>query len=132
MIEPKPSRRATALVVEDDEEQRFLSATLFEESDFNVVECASGEAALAVLHEKHDELGLIFADLQLAGGMDGVELARIARAELPDVAVIVTSSAGEERVDELPDGAEFVPKPWRALDLLIRAERARRACCSRE
>jgi CheY-like chemotaxis protein len=127
MGQSKPLRRAMALVVEDDEEQRFLSATLLEESEFNVVECASAEAAVAVLHEKPDEVGLIFADVELPGNMDGVELAKIARAELPHVPVIVTSGAGGSRVDELPAGAEFVPKPWRALDLLIRAEKARRS-----
>lgn len=126
MGQSKALRRRTALVVEDDEEQRFLSATLFEESEFSVVECASAEAAVAVIHEKHDEVGLIFADVELPGTIDGVELAKIARAELPDVPVIVTSGAGGRRVAELPAGAEFVPKPWRALDLLIRAERARR------
>jgi DNA-binding NtrC family response regulator len=127
MGQSKPLRRTMALIVEDDEEQRFLSATLFEESEFNVVECASAEAAMAVLHEKHDEVGLIFADVELSGNMDGVELAKIARTELPDVPVIVTSGAGGARVAELPAGADFVPKPWRALDLLIRAEKARRA-----
>lgn len=127
MGQSKPLRRKTALVVEDDEEQRFLSATLFEESEFSVVECASAEAAVAVIHEKHDEVGFIFADVELPGKMDGVDLAKIARAELPDVPVIVTSGAAGRRVDELPEGAEFMPKPWRALDLLIRAEKARRA-----
>lgn len=127
MGQSKPLRRNMALVVEDDEEQRFLSAALFEESDFSVVECASAEAAVAVIHEKHDEVGLIFADVELPGTMDGVDLAKIARAELPDVPVIVTSGAGGQRVAELPAGTEFVPKPWRALDLLIRAEKARKA-----
>lgn len=125
MGQSKPLRRTMAVVVEDEEEQRFLSATLFEESDFDVVECASAEAAIRVIHEKGEEVALVFTDVQLAGDMDGVDLAKAVREELPTVPVIVTSGGGSDRLSELPPGVDFMRKPWRALDLLIRAERAR-------
>lgn len=125
MGQSKPLSRSTALVVEDDDEQRFLSATLFEESDFDVIECASAEAALAVLQEKQDDVALVFTDVALAGRMDGVDLANVVHAERPEVAVIVTSGVAGERVSDLANGVSFMPKPWRPLDLLVWAERAR-------
>jgi CheY-like chemotaxis protein len=125
MGQSKPLGRSTALIVEDDDEQRYLSATLFEESDFDVIECASAEAALAVLHEKPEDVTLVFTDVALAGRMDGVELANAVHAERPDVAVIVTSGMGGERLSDLANGVAFMPKPWRPLDLLVWAERAR-------
>jgi DNA-binding NtrC family response regulator len=127
MGQSNPLSRSTALVVEDDDEQRFLSATLFEESDFDVIECASAEAALAVLQEKQDNVTLVFTDVALAGRMDGVDFANAVHAERPEVAVIVTSGVAGERVSDLANGVAFMPKPWRALDLLVWAERARGA-----
>jgi CheY-like chemotaxis protein len=57
--------------------------------------------------------------------MDGIEFTKTVHAELPHVPVIVTSGAGGDLVSQLPSGVEFLPKPWRALDLLIRAEKVR-------
>ena len=37
--------------------------------------------------------------------------------------MIVTSGAPGDRLAQLPDGAAYLNKPWRALDLLIAAER---------
>lgn len=125
MGQSKPLRRTTALIVEDEAEQRYLSATLFEESDFDVVECDSAEAAMQVLKDKGEEVALVFTDVQLAGDLDGVDLAKVVREELPTVPVIVTSGVGGDRLAELPPGVDFVRKPWRAIDLLIKAEKAR-------
>jgi DNA-binding NtrC family response regulator len=113
-----------AVVVEDDEDQRFLSATLLEEADFEVVECETAEAGLKVVRERRDDVQLIFTDVQLPGKMDGIEFATKVHELLPDVAVIVTSGGAGDRIKELPSGVEFLPKPWRALDLLTRAEKA--------
>ncbi len=125
MGQSKPLRRATAVVVEDEEEQRYLSATLLEESEFDVVECDSAEAAIEVIKEKGDDVALVFTDMQLAGEMDGVDLAKAVHEERPGVSVIVTSGQGGAKLSELPPGVDFVKKPWRAIDLLIKAEKAR-------
>jgi DNA-binding NtrC family response regulator len=125
MGQSKPLRRATAVIVEDEEEQRYLSAALFEESEFDVVECESAEAAIEVIQEKGREVALVFTDVHLAGDMDGVDLAKAVHEKLPDVSVIVTSGQGGARLAVLPPGVDFVKKPWRAIDLLIKAEKAR-------
>jgi CheY-like chemotaxis protein len=41
-----PTDKRIVLVVEDDAELRWLTATLLEESEFDTVECESAEAAL--------------------------------------------------------------------------------------
>lgn len=125
MGQSKPFSRSTILVVENDDDQRALAATLFEEAGFVVVECASAEAATMVMDAKRGEIAMIFTNLRLPGHMDGVELAHVARAKSPDVPVIVTSTVSGERLRDLPETTEYMQKPWRALDLLIRAERVR-------
>lgn len=126
MGQSKPLRQM-ALIVEDDEQQRDLVATLFEETEFEVVSCESAEAALSVMETHGKRVSVIFTDVWLSGILDGVDLARMAKNRWPDVSVLVTSGAGGERLDYLPKGAVFMPKPWRALDVLVEAERAHAA-----
>jgi DNA-binding NtrC family response regulator len=126
MLQSNPSR-PIALVVEADHDQRALVSTLLEETDLQVIECDSAEAALAVVEIKGDRMAMVFTDIGLAGRMDGVELAQNLDACRPDVRVIVTSPERSRRVDDLPDNVIYLAAPWRPLDVLIVAERARRA-----
>src|SRR5258708_35439129 len=115
MGQSKPLR-ATALVVEDDVMQREMTCLLLEESDFNVIECESAEAAELVLERNGGWLSLMMTDGQLAGHMNGVELAHIAKKCNPELDVIVTSGMPVRQV--LPDGAKIRPKPWAPLVIL--------------
>ena len=112
--------RAKALVVEDDQIQREMIGLLLEESDFDVI-CDSAEAAEEVLQRVADSLALLLTDVNLAGRMDGVELAYVARKYNPELGVIVTS--GKPLGRELPEGAKFWAKPWAPLDIIREAER---------
>jgi CheY-like chemotaxis protein len=68
---------------------------------------------------------MIFADIQLSGVMDGIDLAREVKIRWPHLVVILTSGNANERLNQLPPGAEYMPKPWQALEVLRAAERAR-------
>jgi len=114
--------RATALIVEDDPMQREMICLLLEESDYNVIQCESAEAAEMVIEEVGGGLSLMMTDVNLAGRMTGVELAFIAKQHNPGLDVVVTS--GRPLKQPLPDGAKFWPKPWAALDVLREAEMA--------
>jgi CheY-like chemotaxis protein len=113
--------RAKALVVEDDQIQREMIGLLLEESDFDVIACDSAEAAEEVLQRVAGSLALLLTDVNLAGRMDGVELAHVARKYNPELGVIVTS--GNPLGRELPEGAQFWAKPWAPLDIIREAER---------
>ena len=121
MGQSKPFR-ATALVVEDDAMQREMIALLLEESEYNVVQCESAEAAELVLDRMGSTLSLLMTDVNLAGRMTGTELAAIARSRHPSLDVVVTS--GKPLNGRLPDGVKFWAKPWAALDVLREAELA--------
>ena len=92
MGQSKPLR-AMALIVEDDPMQRDMICLLLEESELDVIECESAEAAELVLERAAGSLVLMLTDVQLAGNMDGVELAHIARKYNPEMGVIVTSGS---------------------------------------
>ena len=112
-----------ALVVEDDVLQRELAVVLLEECEMGVIECENAERALRILAKMGDCVSMIFTDVELAGKIDGLELAYFARQCYPDIHVIVTS--GRALTKSLPEGATFMPKPWLALDGLREAQRSR-------
>ncbi len=119
-VHAKPLR-ATALIVEDDPMQREMLCLLLEESHFGVIECESAEAAELVLERTAGDVMMMMADVDLAGHMNGVELAHIAKKYNPDIGVIVTS--GRPLRQELPNGAKFWSKPWAPLDVIREAEK---------
>jgi DNA-binding NtrC family response regulator len=121
MGQSKPLR-ATALIVEDDPMQREMICVLLEESDYNVIQCESAEAAELVIDKVGGCLSFLMTDVNLAGRMNGVELAHIAKERNPLLDVVVTS--GRPLSAPLPDGAKFWAKPWAALDVLREAEEA--------
>ena len=120
----EPTGPLTALVVEDHPEVRNIAATILEETDMRVEEAENAEQALSYLREHGREVAMIFADVKLPGRMDGIDLARIAADRWPWIRVVVTSGFMDRPLAELPRTARFMPKPWRALDVLVEAERA--------
>ena len=120
-LRPEPH---LALIVEDDPDVRDLAAALLEETDLDVVEVESAEAALDCLQERGGEVAMMFADVRLPGDMDGVQLARAACTLWPTIRVVLTSGDPGAASDDLPECVTFMPKPWRGLDVLVQAERA--------
>ncbi len=112
-----------ALVVEDEPELRELAASLLDETELTAIGCASAEAALDVLRVRGGEVALVFADVRLAGAMNGIQLAHAIATLWPRARLVLTSGHGLDR-PALPPEAVFIPKPWRPRDVLAEAERA--------
>jgi len=117
--------RRIALIVEDDFDVRGLAAALLEETDLRVVETVSAEEALDYLRRHGEEVAFLFADVRLPCLMSGIDLARTVRIKWPWVRTVLTSGLSpEEQLEDMPRDVRFMPKPWRALEVLIEAERA--------
>jgi DNA-binding NtrC family response regulator len=117
------SAKPVAVVVEDEAAIRDIAVTLFEESEMRVVSCESAEKAFATLCQHGDQTAVLFADVRLAGLMDGIDLAHRVKRMWPHVRIILTSGYSDNAAD-LPDDVVYMPKPWLALDVLMQAERA--------
>jgi CheY-like chemotaxis protein len=111
-----------ALVVEDDPLQRELVVAVLEGSEMGVIHCQSAEAAVQVLEKIGRSVSMIITDINLAGRIDGVELAHFAKRRCPNIHVVVTSGLALKKA--LPDGVTFLLKPWFSLDLLREVERS--------
>lgn len=70
------------------------------------------------------DVAMIFADIQLAGVMDGLDLAREVKMRWPFLRVVLTSGHPRERYRDLPAGVAYMPKPWQPLNILMLAEQA--------
>lgn len=122
-----------ALIVEDDTEVRSLAVALLEETDLDVVEAASAEEALDFLRRRADEVAFLFADVRLPCLMTGLDLARSVQIKWPWIRTVLTSGAPLDGADAtcMPRDVRYMPKPWRALEVLMEAERAARASPAR-
>ncbi len=110
----------TVLVVEDEFLVRELAVCELEESGFNVVEFPSADAALVHLQTHVGETAVVFTDVQMPGRINGLELVDIVSRSWPDIGVLVTSGGPLVNPTKLPSCARFVPKPWRASDIVSR------------
>ena len=124
----KIEAKRIALIVEDNAELRTLAATLLEEAEFEVVEVGSGEEALHYLYHHAEEVAFLFADVRLPYLLSGVDLAHRVQLKWPWIRTVLTSGAPlEGDLYEAPKDVQFMPKPWRALDVLVEAEKAAKA-----
>ncbi|MCF4124453.1 response regulator [Methylobacterium sp. SyP6R] len=112
------------LVVEDDPAIRDLAIALLEETVLDVIACESGDEAVEMLKAQGGNIAMVFTDVRLEGWMDGVDLARAVRSLWPGVHLVVTSGQGGGRVGDMPTDVVFLPKPWRALDVLVQVDHA--------
>jgi DNA-binding NtrC family response regulator len=109
-----------ALVVEDDPFQREFLASLLTGEGLQVVECANAEVAELVLASTGPELRALVTDVELGGGISGVELAQYAKRKFPGLNVVMVSGHDPSYV---PHGTHFLMKPYepqRLLDVVLR------------
>jgi len=117
-----------ALIVEDDFEVRGLAAALLEETDLKVIETSSAEEALDYLRLHSEDVAFLFADVRLPCLMDGLDLVRTVRLKWPWVRTVLTSGKPlDQQEGDVPRDVRFLQKPWRALEVLMEAERAAQA-----
>ena len=106
----------TVLVVEDDPQVRMLIGTVLRDLGYAAVEASDGAAALRLL-EGDEQVRLMITDVGLPG-LNGRQLAEIARQKRPDLPVLfVTGYAPNAavRADFLDEGMKMISKPF-ALD----------------
>lgn len=105
----------TVLLVEDDPLVRGLALEQLTTLGYAVIEAGSAAEALAQL-ETAGTVHVLFTDLVLSGGMNGLELAEAAVARYPDLRVVHTSGYTENAIvhqGRLESGGAVLSKPYR-------------------
>lgn len=109
-----PFGRETILVVEDQEDVRETSLATLSGLGYRVLSAENGPSALALLKE-HPEIDLLFTDIAMPEGMNGLELADKAVREHPDLRVLYTSGfppAAMSRTRDPERGRNWLTKPY--------------------
>lgn len=106
-----PKKLIAVLVVEDEPLVRMAIVTELEDHGLQVLEAGNALEAIAIL-EKQPVVDVIFTDVDMPGGLDGLELAKIVKQRCPKIEVIVTSGHREVQQGDLPVKGRFVLKPY--------------------
>jgi two-component system, response regulator PdtaR len=117
MAQTSDADHPTILVADDDELIRLHASELLEESGYTVVEAASAKEALQVMEARKD-VRLLFTDIQMPPGINGLELARQVHKRWPRVLLVITSGQTKPARAEIADDGRFIRKPYLAKDLL--------------
>lgn len=114
------------LMVEDDAEVRSVARQFLGALGCDVTACASAEQALLLL-TPDARFELLLTDIALGPGMRGTELARLAQARLPELAILLMSGFSAELLDadrDSPPDWELLPKPYSRSELARAIARA--------
>jgi CheY-like chemotaxis protein len=106
--------KPVVLVVEDDFLLLVDARMALEDAGFDVIEASDAEAALRQFMTRTD-IAAIVSDVSMPGAIDGIGLARAARALKPQLPIVLTTGMAD--TPDAPDGVRILLKPYRAWQL---------------
>ena len=124
-VSPRASERPgteTILVVDDRPEVAELARAILEEFGYTILIAHDGREAMEVMRGEQP-LDMLFTDLIMPGGMNGVMLAREARRQRPRIKVLLTTGYADESVGEHTAGTpefDLIHKPYSRSELARR------------
>ncbi len=101
----------TVLLVEDNAEVAEVAKAYLEQLGYEVRHAASAQAALDLL-ERETDIDVVFSDILMPGGMNGLELADTVRRTYPELAVLLTTGYSSSAQDALRRGFDVLQKPY--------------------
>ncbi|HHJ40512.1 MAG: hypothetical protein AXA67_10445 [Methylothermaceae bacteria B42] len=114
-----PAGTGTILVVDDEPELLTLAVTHLQSLGYQTLEANNGVQALTML-KTHAEIDLLFSDIVMPGGINGLQLAQQAAQLRPEIKILLTSGhAGNtmslNKIKYID--AKLLPKPYTKLEL---------------
>lgn len=110
--------KRTILVVDDNHDVRELAAGYLRKTGYRILTAQSGEEALELI-ERYGPVDLLFTDIIMPGGMNGLQLAERVREFNREVPVVLATGYMEGLPDATPCAASYptLIKPYRLVDL---------------
>ncbi len=112
------AREKVILLVEDQLSVRKLVSEILHGASFEVVSASSGQDAIKAFNQHRKPIDLLITDLDLAGGMTGVDVAEQLLSIRPDLRVLMMSGSPMEPA--IPSSVHFVRKPFTPARLVDR------------
>ncbi|WP_199229229.1 PAS domain-containing protein [Caulobacter endophyticus] len=123
--QPSPDG-ARVLLVEDNPEVQALGREILSAAGYSVTTASSGDEGLAVFAAAPDAFDLLFSDIVMPGGRNGIVLAEDVRRLRPEIPVLLTTGYNEDLLAEGParPSQNVIGKPYRRAELLDRVRQA--------
>lgn len=112
MTSPSLSPVPIVLVVEDEPLLRLFAIQVVEDAGYESLDAASAAEAIAILESRPD-IRIVFTDVDMPGGLDGMMLAACIRDRWPPIKIIITSGKPLPPSASMPAETVFFPKPYR-------------------
>ena len=106
------------LVVEDKLAMRSIAVRQLRDLGYRVLEAERAAAALELL--QHEPVDLLLTDIVMPGGLDGVELARLALERWPELKILLTSGFPDVRIkhdEAFLENYRLLSKPYSKNEL---------------
>jgi two-component system, NtrC family, nitrogen regulation response regulator NtrX len=120
------SMASDILIVDDEADIRMLIAGVLKDEGYQTREAGNSTQALTAIRSRQPSL--VILDIWLQGSeLDGIEILKVIRRELPALPVVMISGHGniEKAVAAIKFGAyDFIEKPFKSDRLLLVVERA--------
>jgi len=108
---------SVVLIVEDEMLLRMRAVDMVEDAGFTPVEAVDADEAVAILESRSD-IALLFTDIQMPGGMDGLRLAHAVHERWPPIKIILVSGQLRPANIEIPADSRFFGKPLEAKEMI--------------
>lgn len=132
-VAPRPSPEPqgggeSILIVDDNTEVLELAESVLSDLGYRVATAADARAALALIDDRSRHFDLLFTDVVMPGGMNGITLAKEARRRRPFLRVLLSTGFIDPREEAAsqggrPHGFPVVQKPYRRAELARRIRR---------
>lgn len=109
--------RTRLLFVEDEDDLRFLIFEALSDLGYDVTMASNGREAIEKLlgDVAFDH---VITDVSMPQGVTGLEVAEEAARLQPGAKVVLVSGYQRSQLPPIPEGARFLPKPYRLHQLL--------------
>ena len=124
--QPDPARvmqphGTVVLVVEDEPNVLELAVETLEDLGYATLAAADAREALQQLKQT-DRVDVLFTDIVMPGGMNGLQLSAEARRLRPDIRVVLTSGYTGESGSDLPADIPLLRKPYDRQQLSVQLD----------
>jgi PAS domain S-box-containing protein len=117
-IRPARDTAGTVLIVEDEPAVLEVATEIFDSLGYDVLTAPDAPHAIEVL-ERDVSIDVLFSDVVMPNGMNGVELSRKARELRPGIKVLLASGYPMSALpsEGFEEGVSFISKPYRWTEL---------------
>jgi CheY-like chemotaxis protein len=113
---PDAGHYTKVLIVEDDNDLREVATHLVVGLGYGACSASAGAEAIAKL-EGEPDIGLVFTDILMPGGMSGFELAAEIRRRRPDLPILMMSGFPGHFMPGACESFPIIRKPFTQIEL---------------